>query len=104
MDAMLAKMEEEYKEIVAEYKDLTDAQRRGEIVGKALEEVAQAMRESKAALDKMRIMLLGEDARFVDSDPRVCKGFATAAWQGRQVAHQRPMCSQIGQLCCAVLC
>ena len=83
MDAMVAKMEEEYKELVAEYKDLRDAQRRGENVGRALEDVAQAMREKSAALDKMRTMLLGEDAWFVDSDPRVCKGFAPAAWQGR---------------------
>ena len=83
MEAMVAKMEEEYRELVAEYKDLKERQGRGENVGKALEEVAQAVREKSAALDKMRTMLLGEDAWFVDSDPRVCKGFAPAAWQGR---------------------
>ena len=69
MEAMLAEMEEEYKELVAVFKDLNERQGRGENVGRDFEEVAQAMRESKAALDKMRIMLLGEDAWFADSDP-----------------------------------
>ena len=83
MEAMLADMKEEYTRLEARYDNLNERQGRGENVGKALEEVAQAVRESKATLDKMRTMLLGEDARFVDSDPRVCKGFAPAAWQGR---------------------
>ena len=83
MEAELADMKEEYKRLEARYDDLSERQGRGDNVGKALEDVAQAMRESKAALDKMRTMLLGEDARFVDSDPRVCKGFAPAAWHGR---------------------
>ena len=62
MDAMVAKMEEEYKELVSAYKGLDERQGRGDNVGKALEDVAQAMREKSAALDKMRAMLLGEDA------------------------------------------
>ena len=65
----MAKMEEEYRELVAAYKGLDERQGRGENVGKALEEMAQAMREKSAAMDKMRTMLLGEDAWFVDSDP-----------------------------------
>ena len=69
MEAMVAEMEEEYKRLEARYDNLSERQGRGDNVGKALGEMAQAMRESKAALDKMRMMLLGEDAWFVDSDP-----------------------------------
>ena len=68
MEAMVAKMEEEYRELVAAYKGLDERQGRGDNIGKALEEVAQAMRESKATLDKMRAMLLGEDAWFVERE------------------------------------
>ena len=62
MEAMVAKMEEEYTRLEARYDNLNERQGRGENVGKAFEEVAQAMRESKATLDNMRTMLLGEDA------------------------------------------
>ena len=42
----MAKMEDEYKRLEARYDDLSERQGRGDNVGKALEDVAQAMRET----------------------------------------------------------